>query len=592
VRRRTRRLRTLLFLGVGIVLTGAMLAAYATDALKSLELDSVDLRFTVRGDEKPPKDLVLVLIDDVTFDELRLQWPFPRRVHGKVIDRIVADAPTAIAYDVQFSEVSQDEKSDIALANALLNSGGKVVLSFTETDNGRINLLGGGPQQLRDVESHAGNGLFPTDSGGIIRRLAYSIDKLKSLAVVTYEVGSGKKVDKSEFPSDGAWIDYYGGPGTLKAVSFSQVYRNKIPRGFFRDKYVVVGPSAATLQDVHPTSTTHGNEVMPGAEIQGNALETVRRGLPLRSSASWIDYLLIVVLGLLAPLASLRLSPLRALSLAVTAGVVYAVTAQLLFDSGTVLAVVYPLGALVLTSIGALTIHYVTAAFERERVRDMFSRFVPENVVDDVLSRADEGLRLGGVQREGTVMFTDLRGFTSFAEEMQPDEVIEVLNRYLTEMSDAILDHGGTLVAYMGDGIMAVFGAPIGQDDHADRALATAREMLDTRLPRFNESLRESGLGEGFRMGIGLNSGHVMSGNVGSERRLEYTAIGDVTNTASRIEGMTKGTSHQLFVAQSTRDFLQNAPEDLFSVGEFEVRGREQKVTLWSLPENGTAAPS
>ena len=171
----------------------------------------------------------------------------------------------------------------------------------------------------------------------------------------------------------------------------------------------------------------------------------------------------------------------------------------------------------------------------------MFSRFVPETVVDQVLARTDGDLRLGGVSLEGTVMFTDLRGFTTFAEALPPARVIECLNRYLDEMSDAILAHGGTLVSYMGDGIMAVFGAPIEQADHADRALAAAREMLDERLPTFNAWLRENELSEGFQMGIGLNSGQVMSGNVGSERRLEYTAIGDTTNTAARLEGMTKG---------------------------------------------------
>ena len=145
---------------------------------------------------------------------------------------------------------------------------------------------------------------------------------------------------------------------------------------------------------------------------------------------------------------------------------------QIAFDNGRVVSFVYPLGALILSAAGALSVQLVTVAFERERVRDLFSRFVPENVVDEVLASADAGLRLGGVQREGTVMFTDLRGFTTFAETLTPDRVIEVLNRYLSEMSDAILDHGGTLVAYMGDGIMAVFGAPIAQPDHADRALS------------------------------------------------------------------------------------------------------------------------
>ena len=226
----------------------------------------------------------------------------------------------------------------------------------------------------------------------------------------------------------------------------------------------------------------------------------------------------------------------------------------------------------------------VTEAFERIRTVDLFARFVPEDVVDEVLKSAD-GLRLGGVQREGTIMFTDLRGFTSFSESLTPPQVIEVLNHYLSEMSDAILDNGGTLVAYMGDGIFAVFGAPLEQPDHADRALRTAREMLETRLPRFNEWIRSEGLGDGFRMGIGLNSGMVMSGHVGSERRVEYAAVGDTTNTASRIEGLTKGTPHQLLLSDSTREALVEPAEDLVFVDEVDIRGRVAKMKLWGLDE-------
>jgi adenylate cyclase len=233
-------------------------------------------------------------------------------------------------------------------------------------------------------------------------------------------------------------------------------------------------------------------------------------------------------------------------------------------------------------------IHGITIAFERANTREAFARFVPEAVVDEVLRSAD-GLRLGGVQREGTVMFSDLRGFTSFAETLQPPQVIDALNRYLTEMSEAILDHGGTLVAYMGDGIMAVFGAPLQQPDHADRALAAARDMLE-RLEGFNQWLRDTDMHDGFKMGIGLNSGPVMSGHVGSERRLEYTALGDTTNTAARLEGMTKGTPHQLYVADSTRAALRTPADDLVEVGEFEVRGRKATIKLWSLPELGAHA--
>jgi class 3 adenylate cyclase len=220
---------------------------------------------------------------------------------------------------------------------------------------------------------------------------------------------------------------------------------------------------------------------------------------------------------------------------------------------------------------------------ERARVRDVFARFLPEAMVDEVLSRADGDLRLGGVRIVSTALFADLRSFTTFAERTPPDEVIAVLNRYFSEMSDAVLDNGGTLIAFLGDGLIAVFGAPIECDDHADRALAAAREMLRERLPRFNDWTRARGYSNGFRMGIGMSSGPLMSGNVGSERRLEYTAIGDTVNTAARIESLTKELGHPVLLSESTLQLLTGAAEDLVYVDELTVRGRREPTRVWSL---------
>ena len=229
---------------------------------------------------------------------------------------------------------------------------------------------------------------------------------------------------------------------------------------------------------------------------------------------------------------------------------------------------------------------------EQARVRDVFSRFLPEHVVDDVLARTDQDLRLGGVRSVGTVMFTDLRGFTAFSEVRPPELVIETLNKYFDETSDSILEHGGTLVAYRGDGFLAVFGAPIEVEDHADRALATARDIVEVRLPRFNSWLRDEGVGQEIRLGVGLNSGPFMSGNVGSEQRLQYTVIGDTINTASRIEGLTKGSGHIMFLADSTREAFVNPPEDLVYVDEFDIRGRQSRVKLWSIAGRTAKAPA
>lgn len=219
---------------------------------------------------------------------------------------------------------------------------------------------------------------------------------------------------------------------------------------------------------------------------------------------------------------------------------------------------------------------------EQRRVRDRFARFVPEPVVDEVLSDLDANLRLGGERRFVTVMFSDLRGFTTWAETRPPDLVIEVLNRHLGAMSDVILDHGGTLVSYLGDGIMAVFGAPLDQSDHADSAARAARAMV-TALAGFNEWLSGRSIGGPFRMGIGLNSGPVMSGTVGSERRLEYTAVGDTTNTASRLEQLTKELGHSILLAGSTRELLPDNAYDLLPVGEVALRGRVEPVEVFAL---------
>jgi len=307
------------------------------------------------------------------------------------------------------------------------------------------------------------------------------------------------------------------------------------------------------------------------------------RGLPLHASSEAADIAIIALLAILAPLIGLRWGVKWMLPAMLLAGAAYVAVVVLAFREGLILPTVHPLGALLAGVVGTLGVALMLGALERQRVRDAFARFVPEAVVGEVLERAGDDLRLGGVRREATVLFSDLRGFTAFAETLAPDRVIEVLNRYLEAMSDAILDNGGTLVAYMGDGIMAVFGAPLEQPDHADRAVAAAREMAGERLARFNAWMAEQGHGSAFAMGIGINTGHVMSGNVGSQRRLEYTAIGDTTNTAARLEGMTKDTAHQVFLTDATRERLSHAPEDLAQVGELDIRGREQKLVVWAM---------
>jgi adenylate cyclase len=574
-----RRLRVALFLAVGLGATGLWLVAYGVNVFEDLDLDTIDARFSVRGEQSPPADLAVVKIDDVTFDELNLQWPFPRSNHGRLITRLKEDGAKVIAYDVQFSEPSADPDEDNAFMDAT-RAAGNVVFATTEVgENGEPNFLGGA-EGIEYARTTVGNGNFDDDPGGIIRRVPFQLDRLESFSVVAAERATGENV--KPFSVADSLVDYHGPVGTIPSVSYSRVLRGQFEPGLFRDKIVVVGPWAPSLQDVHPVS--FGDDLMPGPEIQANAVATILDGLPLQKASAWLNVVLILLLGLVPALTGIRLSLRGTLVLAVLAAAAFLVATQLAFNAGLVISFVYPFGALLVSSVGSIGAHYLLAAFERERVRDVFARFVPAAVVDDVLKRTDGDLRLGGVTMEATVMFTDLRGFTSVSEALPATEVIQIVNHYLDQMTKAIHAHGGTIVSYEGDGIMAVFGAPIEQDDHADRAIATAREMLETRLPGFNEWLDERDIASGFYMGIGLNSGDVISGNVGSENRLEYTAIGDTTNTAARLQGMTKGTPHSVFISDATVQLLQEQVPDLVFVDEMEVRGRQAKVKLWSLP--------
>ena len=445
--------------------------------------------------------------------------------------------------------------------------------------------------------ARVGNGNFPLDPGGVIRRVAYEVDDLKSFSLVTAERATGKTISQGglRHASDSTWIDYAGPAGDDQAVLVLRRATSAMsPRARFKDKIVIVGPSAVTLQDIHPTST---DNAMSGAEIQANA-----QWRPRCETLSDQQHPVLGHAGADRPVRhDWRRSPACACRFC---GCSRWRSDQPRCSSSprswrsrraSCVTFVYPFGTLLVSSVGSLAAHYLLAAFERERVRDVFSRFVPDAVVEQVLAQTDGDLRLGGVALEGTCMFTDVRGFTTFSETLTAAEVIEILNVYLSEMSEAILNNGGTLVAYMGDGIFAVFGAPIEQPDHADRALAAGREMLTTRLPHFNALMEERGLPARFKMGVGLNSGPFMSGNVGHERRLEYTAIGDTTNTASRLEGMTKGQPYVLFMSDTTKEALTKEVPDIVFVDEFEVRGRQEPVKIWSIEDaaaEGFEAPA
>ncbi len=584
VRRHRQRTFLLLLVGLGALAVGVL--GQFTHATRRPELLTVDARFSVRGAQPPPDDVVLVGVDAQTLSTLGVRPPLPRRLHAKAIDVLRRDGARAIAYDFQFTQPST-ATDDERLITAVGRAGGVVLATTTVEERGRTTVLGG-EETLRELRAVAASTNLParTSRGGIIRRIPY-----EDLGLVSFPVAAaraaGRAPDRARFSGDGAWIDFAGPAGTIPTISFSDLIAGKVPPERIRGKVVVVGATDPVLQDIHPASTGAG---MPGPEIQANAIATILNGFPLREAEWWLAFLLIAVAALATPASALRLTGLRWLPVPLVLAIALPVGAQLAFDGGTIVPVVAPAVALLAAFLGTLAVAYAIDVRERRYLRHAFARFVPPQVVDEVVGQVGDELRLGGRRLVSTVLFSDLRAFTTAAQHLPAEEVIELLNRYLGEMSDAILDHGGTVVSYMGDGIMAVFGAPLPVDDHADRALAAARAMQGPALERFNAWVAERDGLAPFAMGIGICSGPVMSGNVGSARRLEYTAVGDTVNTASRLETMTKEEGVAVLIADSTRQLLAGDDGDLREVGALAIRGRDTSLRAWTI-DDGEAPP-
>jgi CHASE2 domain-containing sensor protein len=334
--------------------------AELTGGLDSLERASVSTRFALR-DVPAPTDIVIVKIDDRTFGELGKAWPFSRSLHAQMIDHLHAAGAREIVYDVQFTE-PRPGNQDIDLYDAIGAAGG-VTLATSQSDaQGHTNVLGG-DANLALVHARAAAANLTTSEGGVITHYPYEVSHLKSLAVTAAEVAGGKPISSSRFPGGNALIDYRGGAGTFRSVPFWKVIRGKVPASVFRGKIVVVGATAPSLQDFHATPTS-GSDLMPGPEVQANAIWTALRSNPLTAASGWLALLAILIGALLAPLAALRLGLIKATQIAVAAGVAYAVAAKLLFDGGVIIELTGPLAACTLGIAGMLAASYVAARSE------------------------------------------------------------------------------------------------------------------------------------------------------------------------------------------------------------------------------------
>ena len=374
-------------------------------------------------------------------------------------------------------------------------------------------------------------------------------------------------------------INYLGPPKTFPHVSISDILGGKIPKGAFQNRIVLVG---ATAMGTHDLRTTPVSPLYPGVEIHATAIDNILLQ-EFMTKPKWsmvFDMLAIIILGTLTGVALPRMSAVKGIFFAAGLFLVYIFIARFLFvDNRVWLNIVYPLLALAVNYTALTVYYYLTEERERKKIKGTFRHYVAPLVVERMLKDPDM-LKLGGEEKVLTVLFCDLQGFTSYSEKYAPHEMITFLSEYFEKMSEQIFNYWGTLKEYVGDELMAIFGAPLEQEDHADRACDAAIAMRD-QLRALREEWSKIGRPP-LRARTGINSGPMLIGNLGSKYRFAYGALGDHVNLGSRLEGLNKQYKTEILIGENTARLVGNSFQ-LRQIDSVRVVGKQECVVVYEL---------
>ncbi len=381
-------------------------------------------------------------------------------------------------------------------------------------------------------------------------------------------------------------INYCGPPKTFPHYSAADVLQGRIPREIFQDKIVLIGATAIGIYDMRVTPFS---QVFPGVEIHANIVDTIlkKQFLYRPNWVTIIDIINIVVIGVILGLIIPKTKVIGGVITAILLFTLFLLSGYYLFKyKGLWINMVYPTGNIILTYM-ALTVHrYLTEEKEKKRIRGAFQYYLSPAVVEQMLKNPEK-LKLGGEKRELTVLFSDIRGFTSFSEQMAPEDLVKFLNEYLSKMTDIVFKYDGLLDKYMGDALMAIWGAPLEQPDHPLRACLAALDMV-AELKTEQEKWRNQGMPV-LNIGVGINTGLMVVGNMGSEKRFDYTVMGDSVNLGSRLEGLNKLYGTNIIISEFTYSSVQ---EEILAreLDLVRVKGKDQPVRIYEVLARSSAA--
>ena len=609
--------------GAMALLFGALMAAELLGArlLQTTESRLADVYMQRHASSyAPDPDIVIVDIDDASMaamQEIAGLWAWPREVHADLLEALAMFKPRAVVFDIAFAERDlMRPKSDVRLSDAIratphvyLSAVQLAGTAHAEPVQPLAVAFGAGASGPEGVSSPL---LLPSaverdawrlglinsieDKDGVLRRYRLYSDlngwKLPSLpARIASDLGA-------RLPAGSEFVMRWPEKGHVR-YPYGELYRlltEKRPTlnaqdlatldSLFRNKIVVIGNSAASSFDHHLTPIGPN---YPGVDVLALAIDNLKSGRSITViSPGWPLALGVVLVAVIAAAFARRMNPLVTAAVLAAASLAALGLADRALERNLLLPVATPLAFAWAWFLTAAVAGYLRERRTREQAVSLFRRFLNPNVVQQIVEQGETVESLSGRTRDITILFSDIRGFTTLSESRPPQEVVLLLNRYFERQVEVVFRHGGTLDKFIGDCIMAFWGAPVDDPDHARRAVAAALEMQQTLLD-FKRELQEedSNVGD-FDVGIGVHTGPAVVGFIGAQRKLDYTAIGDTVNLSSRVEGLTKGVARVL-VTQDTVDACKDTDAFEFQHhGAFAVKGRSAEVHLYE-PRRKTA---
>ena len=557
---------------------------------EQIEYFAHDLWYNLSGSRQPPEQLALVVMDEISYSNLGLSLnePWPRSLHARLLERLSEAGVKRVVFDVLFLGSGSDPLADQDLSKSLSLKPAVLGAESAFRDHAGA----GGTYQLEELllahkpfaakaECSALVGL-PEDHGHIRRFLTRGSSwdpNMLSLA----EAGAGYCMKAGKKPAPHDLIRYYGPPGTLQNFSYYQVIdpEHPVPDALLAGKTIFVGLLLRTevgpaQKDVFLTPYFRAPRMF-GTEIHATAAANLLDENWVQRSSPWQEALWLSICCLILSFALVTLRPLVGSAIVVGVALIWSVLSYQLFTGGFFLPGA-ALACVVLPFVLLASTLYFYFSTRRAQLQMLsaFERYLSPEMAKRITEEGVEA-QLGGEKVWATALFSDIQDFTALTEEMPAERVAAMLNAYFTEVVEAIFDHKGTLVKFIGDAAFAIWGAPVRIDNHAELACRAALDMR-ARLERFNSSERFPEL----KTRVGIHTGPMVVGNLGSERRFDYTAIGDAVNLAARVEGLNKYLGTELLITNTTRKELGGLFATL-EVGSMVVSGKQESESLYLL---------